>query len=161
MVKGLIHADIEPCPPQWNKKYLYNLYHDLPARYHSVEEYVRWMRTNSPHADPALLYDIACSTIDRDENGTFKTQYDREVLYHFDRYDLWPYLGDIVCPTLVIRGRESRVMSRKAAEEMSRAIQNGRFVEIEDAAHPVHTDNPDGFHEAVRDFLKEVTENTP
>jgi len=160
-VRGLIHADIEPCPPEWNKKYLYNLYHDLPAYYNSIEEYVEWMRTNSPHADWNLLYTIASLVINREEDGTFRTQYDREVLYHFDHYNLWPYLGDILCPTLVIRGQESRVMSRQAAEAMSRAISQCRVVEIPEAAHPVHTDNPAGFQRAVYDFLKEATEIIP
>jgi pimeloyl-ACP methyl ester carboxylesterase len=160
-VKGLIHADIEPCPPEWNKKYLYKLYHDLPTCYNSIEEYVEWMRTNSPHAEQGLLHNIASFSIDQEEDGTFKSQYDREVLYHFDRYDLWPCLGDIVCPTLVIRGRESRVMSRQAAEAMSHAIPECRFVEIPEAAHPVHTDNPAGFQRAVYEFLREATEIVP
>lgn len=160
-VKGLIHADIEPRPPEWNKKYLYNLYRDLPTCYNSIEEYVRWMGTNSPHADPDLLYKIASFAMNREEDGTFKSQFDREVLYHFDQYDLWPHLGDIVCPTLVVRGQESRVMSRQAAEAMSRAIPNGRFVEIREAAHPVLTDNPAGFQRAVLDFLIEVSEIIP
>jgi len=157
-VTGLIHADIEPCPPEWNKKYLDNLYHDLPTSYNSIEEYVQRMQINSPHAEQDLLHDIASFVIDQEEDGTFKSQHDREVLRHFDRYDLWPCLGDIVCPTLVIRGQESRVMSRQAAEAMSRAIPEGRFVEIPEAAHPVYTDNAAGFQQAVFDFLRETTE---
>ena len=31
IVSALVHVDIEPCPPGWNKKYLLNQYRDLPV----------------------------------------------------------------------------------------------------------------------------------
>jgi len=49
-VSGLIHVDIEPCPPDWNRKYLLNLYRDLPHAYSSLEEYVDEIAKNCPHA---------------------------------------------------------------------------------------------------------------
>lgn len=155
-VAGLIHADIEPCPPDWNKKYLTNMYHNTPFRYHSIEAYAQDMQKNSPYADPRLLLEIASAALDRHPDGSYTCRYDREVLFHFDRYDVRPRLSSIPCPTLVLRGSESRVMRRNVAEEMSRAVPDGRFVEIPNATHPVHTDNPREFYRAVSDFLKEI-----
>jgi esterase len=155
-VAGLIHADIEPCPPEWNKKYLTNMYHNAPATYPSVDAYALEMQKNSPHADPRLLRNIAAGAVERKPDGAYICRYDREVLSHFDRYDVRSCLGSIACPSLVVRGSESRVMRRQAAEEMSRAIPDGRFVEIPKAAHPVHTDNPGEFHQAVLYFLRDI-----
>jgi pimeloyl-ACP methyl ester carboxylesterase len=155
-VAGLIHADIEPCPPEWNKKYLTNMYHNAPSTYPSVDAYALDMQKNSPHADLRLLRRIAAEALDRRPDGAYACRYDREVLSHFDRYDVRPLLGSIGCPTLVVRGSESRVMRREVAEEMGRAIPGGRFVEIPKAAHPVHTENPEEFHRAVIDFLKGI-----
>ena len=156
MVAGLIHADIEPRPPEWNKQYLTNLYNNLPTCYSSVEEYVRQMQKDSPYADQALLFEFASTALNRRDDGTYACQYDREVLSGFDRYDILPYLGDITCSTLILRGVESRVMRRHIAEEMCSAIPDSRLVEIPDATHPVHTDNPHGFHQAVYSFLREI-----
>lgn len=153
-VAGLIHADIEPCPPDWNKKYLFNLYNNLPDSYDSLEAYVRQMKNDSPYADESLLRYCASLALYRDDEGRFRCQYDREVLYHFDRYDLRPYLGDITCPTLIIRGEESRVMKKPIAEEMSRAITGSTWAEISRATHPVHTDNLDEFQRVVVNFLR-------
>ncbi|HNT57303.1 MAG TPA: alpha/beta hydrolase [Syntrophales bacterium] len=156
-VSGLIHCDIEPRPPAWNRKYLLNLYETLPAHYESIDEYVSEARQNSPYADEETLYRIASTSLARGDDGRYRTRFDREVLSLFDAYDLRPCLGNIRCPSLVIRGEESRVMDKKVAVEMSTAIPQGRFREIPRAAHPVHTDNPVEFHRAVFEFLDDLT----
>jgi pimeloyl-ACP methyl ester carboxylesterase len=154
-VSGLIHADIEPCPPEWNKKYLLNLYEQLPAHYDSVDEYVGEIQRNSPYADREMLYNIASSALTRGKDGKYRSQFDRKVLLHFDHYDLRPYLKSIRCPSLIIRGKESRVMDNQIAEEMSRMIPQGKFTEVPRATHPLHTDNPIEFQRAIFDFLSE------
>lgn len=153
---ALIHADIEPCPPEWNKKYLTNLYERLPFDYASIDEYVEEMRKNSPYADDETLFRIAAFALAAGMGGRLRVRYDREVLAHFDRYDLRSCLGQIRCPALIVRGAESRVMSAAAAREMCGAIPRGEFTEIPMAAHPVHTDNPEGFARAVLAFLNEI-----
>jgi len=153
-VSGLVHVDIEARPPEWNKKYLSNLYEQLPQAYDTLDECVSQARKNSPYADEALLQSIARRSLTRGDDGKYRHQYDREVLFHFDRYDLRPCLKDIRCPALMIRGEESRVMSEPVAREMSREIPGGRFEAIPKAAHPVHTDNPRAFEKAVLDFLR-------
>lgn len=151
---ALIHADIEPCPPAWNKKYLLNLYETLPDAYASIGKYVQETRKNSPYAEEEMLRRIASFALEEGKDGKWRTRYDREVLFHFDCYDLRPYLRDIQCPTLVIRGQESRVMGYEAAREMSDIIPKGKLAEIPKAAHPVHTDNPGEFLRVVLGFLQ-------
>lgn len=154
---GLVHADIEPCPPGWNKKYLLNQYNELPFFYESIEEYMVELRKNCPFAQEKTLNEIALSALVRGKDGKFRTRYDREVLSHFDgSYDLRPCLKDIACPSLVIRGKESRVMSEAGARDMSEAIPRGRFAEVPNAAHPLHVDNPEGFQRAIFGFLQEI-----
>jgi pimeloyl-ACP methyl ester carboxylesterase len=89
----------------------------------------------------------------REQDGKYLVTYDREVLRHFDAYDLRSLLKDVVCPALVIRGEESAVMSRQAAEEMCGAMPGGKFAEVPKAAHPVPADNPHAFAELVLGFL--------
>lgn len=155
-VRGLIHADIEPRPPDWNRKYLLNLYRDLPFFYDTLDDVVREARKNSPYADPEMLSRIASATLARGEDGKFRHRFDREVLSHFDRYDLEPCLRNIRCPVLIVRGEESRVMGTEAARDMKNAIPGSRVAEIGKAAHPVHTDNPGEFYRTVSLYLEET-----
>jgi len=155
-VSALIHADIEPCPPEWNKKYLLNLYEELPAFYETIDQYICELQKNSPYAEQNMLYDIASHALVQGEDGKFRCRFDREALSHFDNYDLRPCLRDIRCPSLVIRGKESRVMSEQIAREMSDIIPESRFAEIPKATHPLHIDNPAEFQRTIFEFLGEL-----
>jgi len=152
-VAALSHVDIEPCPPDWNRKYLLGLYKNLPDSYASPEEYIRELAKNSPYARKELLQDLAANSLEQREGRWYRT-YDREILARFDRYDLLTHLSAIRCPALVIRGAESRVLGRQAAEQMAKAMPAAEMMEIPRATHPAHLDNPDGFREAVMLFLK-------
>ena len=59
------------------------------------------------------------------------------------------------CPALLIRGVESRVTTAEQVEEMAKRRPNTRLVSIE-GGHVVHIDNPVGFTEAVRAFLRDL-----
>lgn len=49
--------------------------------------------------------------------------------------DIWPFYDRIRCPTLVIRGAQSDLLSRETAEEMSRRGPHARVVEIPAVGH--------------------------
>jgi pimeloyl-ACP methyl ester carboxylesterase len=59
----------------------------------------------------------------------------------------------IECPTLIIRGRDSRQASRPDIQERLRAISHRFVVEISNAGHMVHHDNPEELAAAVTSFL--------
>lgn len=151
-VAALIHVDIEPFPPDWNRKYLLGLYRTLPDDYPSPEQYIEEIARNAPYANREHLRDLASRSLTR-KNDRWLRAYDREILARFDHYDLRDHLAEIRCPTLVIRGAESRVLGREAAERMVRALPAGELAEIPRATHPAHLDNPDGFRDAVTGFL--------
>ncbi|HYA15163.1 MAG TPA: alpha/beta hydrolase [Syntrophales bacterium] len=103
-----------------------------------------------------MLHEIASFALIQEDDGKYRRWYDREVLSHFDNYDLRPCLGNIKCPSLIIRGKESRVMGNEVAKEMTRMIPLGRFVELPMATHPLHTDNLIEFQRVIFDFLDEL-----
>lgn|SRR5574340_416462 len=66
--------------------------------------------------------------------------------------DLWPVYDAINCPTLVIRGEESDLLTRDTALEMTRRGPQARLVEVPDVGHaPMFLD--DFQIGIVRDFL--------
>jgi esterase len=160
-VAALVHVDIEPYPPAWNKRYLKGLYENLPESYDSPTQVVRELRETCPFADDELLFRLAVSQLEERKDGKFYRKCDRTVFGSFDAYDLRESLPSIACPVLVIRGSQSRVMRHAAAEDMCRSLPRGRLVEIPSAAHPVHADNPDAFGSAVLGFLEGLGLATP
>ena len=66
----------------------------------------------------------------------------------------WDALGKIPAPTLVVRGAASDVFAPDVADRMADEIlQNGHLAVVGQAGHSVMTDNPDGFREAVTEFV--------
>jgi len=65
----------------------------------------------------------------------------------------WEILRSIRCPTLLLRGSRSQVLDAPVAAEMVRVMAAARLIEVPDAGHYVHRDNPERFEKAVLEFL--------
>jgi pimeloyl-ACP methyl ester carboxylesterase len=66
----------------------------------------------------------------------------------------WDALARVPCPTLVVRGAASDILSPDVADRMvDDVLQKGRLAVVPRAGHSVMTDNPDGFRDAVADFV--------
>lgn len=66
------------------------------------------------------------------------------------RWELWER---IQCPTLIVRGGNSNVLSRDVAARMVERNPISRLVEVPDAGHRVPGDNPVAFESAIREFF--------
>ena len=67
---------------------------------------------------------------------------------------LWGALATIPCPTLVVRGAASDILSPEIADRMvDEVLANGQLAIVPLSAHSVMTDNPGGFAEAVCGFV--------
>jgi len=67
---------------------------------------------------------------------------------------LWDALAAIRCPTLVVRGAASDILSPEVADRMvEEVLPDGRLAVVPAAGHSVMTDNPDGFAKAVNAFV--------
>ena len=65
----------------------------------------------------------------------------------------WEDVEQVRCPTLVIRGAESDVLSPEMAKAMLERLPAARMVTIPGAGHSVAGDNPDDFFTALLPFL--------
>jgi pimeloyl-ACP methyl ester carboxylesterase len=59
----------------------------------------------------------------------------------------------IQCPVLIVDGKHSRHSQRPDKQQRLAVVRNKRFVEIDDAGHMIHLDNPQGLAEQVAGFL--------
>ena len=69
---------------------------------------------------------------------------------------LWEYAAEIRCPTLLVRGEQSRVLSLETAERLASLVSGARLATVEKAGHLVPGDNPAEFQRVLEEFLVEV-----
>jgi pimeloyl-ACP methyl ester carboxylesterase len=81
-------------------------------------------------------------------------EYTRIATAQRDR--LAPQIPRINCPTLIIRGALSDVLTDEVADKFARSLPKGRWVRVANAGHNVQGDNPAGMLEVLLPFLREI-----
>lgn len=72
---------------------------------------------------------------------------------HFED-EMWEALGKIACPTLVVRGAASDIVSAEVADRMADdVLEQGELAVVGQAGHSVMTDNPEDFAKQVGRFV--------
>jgi pimeloyl-ACP methyl ester carboxylesterase len=79
--------------------------------------------------------------------------YARQNRACMERPDSRPSLHAIRCPTLVISGREDRVLPPELSEEIARGIGPARHVPIEESGHYVPLERPHAVTALLREWL--------
>ena len=135
----------------------------------SVAEYARLLLELYPAAKPATMATLAKHWTRQREDGRFEPKLDpafrrwrapdaspdqlrEHMLAESER--LWKALGATPCPTLVVRGAASDVLSPETADRMvDDVLAQGQLAVIPRASHSVMLDNPDDFNEALCGFV--------
>ena len=134
----------------------------------SVAEYQRVLAHNFPAGRPDALARMARHELRQRADGRFERKLDPKFMAgrrpeseaealareRETAKRLWEALARISCPTLVVRGAASDVMSPEVADRMvDDVLAKGTLAVVPQAAHSVMTDNPDGFNRAVCAFV--------
>jgi pimeloyl-ACP methyl ester carboxylesterase len=77
--------------------------------------------------------------------------------FQAERVSLASQVSNIKCPTLIVRGALSDVLTDESAEKFARSLPNGRWVRIEKSGHNVQGDNPRALLDAMTTFFREVS----
>lgn len=107
----------------------------------------------TPNASEALRASIAEHSVRGEPDGRFGFKFDPR----------WfalpptppPALGGVRCPTLIVRGAQSPLLSAAGAAAFAAEIPSARIAVIEAAGHNVHVEQPQAFLAAVLPFLRE------
>ena len=105
----------------------------------------------SSHASEDLRSTIARHSIREEPDGRFGYKFDPGWFGLPSRPR--PDPARIACPTLVIRGAESGLLSIEAARALVQDLPDGRLEEIENAGHHVFLDQPERTCKRIRRFL--------
>jgi pimeloyl-ACP methyl ester carboxylesterase len=65
---------------------------------------------------------------------------------------MWQVLGELACPTLVVRGAQSDMFAPETVAKVKAANSRISLAEV-DGGHNVAGDNPQGFLAAIRPFI--------
>jgi pimeloyl-ACP methyl ester carboxylesterase len=158
-VERLVVVDIGPEIAPAGRARVGALMAGAPERFESVEDVVAHMRANSPRYTDAMLRHRARHAVRPLPDGGFTWKYDRALRDAIRQgrmrapADLWPQWRAITCPTLLVRGAESDVLSEDTAKRMIDALSAARLAVVPGAGHTVPGDQPAAFQSLLREFL--------
>lgn len=124
--------------------------------YQSREDAIERFRflPESSHASEALRLHVARESVREEPSGRFGYKFD-PVWFSLPSRPR-PDLDDLRCPTLLLRGGESALLSRDAAADFISKVADGRLVEIPEAGHHILIDQPEALLAQIQAFLSEV-----
>jgi len=122
----------------------------------ALEQYLRVVAASFGPLTDAQWRHLAVHSSRRYDDGSLGLAYDPAIGAAFARpledISLWPVWDAISCPTLLLRGRDSDLLLRETAEEMTRRGPRARLVEFADVGHAPMLMSEDQIS-VVRDFL--------
>jgi pimeloyl-ACP methyl ester carboxylesterase len=132
-------------------------------QFQTVEEAEAYMRLISapfgPHTDAQWRF-LTESWLRRNDDGSWRAHYDPRMAQAFRAtlpekdLELWPLYDAMRCPTLVLRGEHSDLLSRQTTAQMASRGPKAKVVEIRGVGHAPTLMHPDQIA-LVRDFLLE------
>jgi pimeloyl-ACP methyl ester carboxylesterase len=109
---------------------------------------------DAEHVSEALRRSIASYSVEQEADGRWGYKFDSRWFGLPSRPR--PNAADVECPTLIIRGAESDILSEEGARELCSELPRGQLDVVEDAGHHVQIDRPEAVVALLESFLREV-----
>ena len=159
MLEKLVIVDIGPdIQPEGSARITRELV-EVPQEFDSFDAQFEYMNQQNRFASEPVLRRRLKYASKELPDGKIGWRYDPEIRAQrrdgtgAPPPDLWTPLASITCPTLIVRGTETDTLSLDVAERMVEALPDGKLAHVDNAAHMVFEDNPEGFNAALADFL--------
>jgi pimeloyl-ACP methyl ester carboxylesterase len=127
-----------------------------PDTWESIEQAARHLYRANPRPGIHYYRWVVSTSLRQRPDGALQWKWHPSVKERRSTGDVdwWAVVRAIAPPTLVLRGEHSPVLDRDVAERMVRELPRGRLIEIPDAVHTLHEDNPEAVLAALRSFLE-------
>jgi pimeloyl-ACP methyl ester carboxylesterase len=131
-----------------------------------LDEWIAAALRFNPRRDPDLLRRSLLHNLRALPDGKLTWKSDRRRPFDLDAMDarlaaLRARVGELRCPTLVVRGAESDVFADADAERFVAALPDARWVRVAGAGHTVQGDQPAALVREIRAFLRERLPTAP
>ena len=126
------------------------------SSYASRDEFIARFRLRpaGTTAHPAVLRHLAEVSSRQSEDGRWRPKFDRNVYAKRVPINGIPYWEKIEVPALVVRGGRSARISDATFAEIKQRCPQAELATVANSDHHVTLDNPQGFIDAVRDWLR-------
>lgn len=158
-VERLVVVDIGPVIAPAGRARVGSMMAAAPERFETLEQVVAHQRANNPLYAERMLRHRAEHAVRPLPDGGFTWKYDRALREAIREgrmrapADLWPQWRAIRCPTLLVRGAASDVLSDETAKRMLEELPTARLTVVPDAGHTVPGDQPAVFQALLQEFL--------
>ena len=157
-VRALIVVDVSP---EIQVKGVENIrsFIQAPDELDSFEAFVERAHQFNPRRSLENIRSRLTHNLKQLPNGKWTWKYDKALRSGERSFqasalqNLWDDVHAIRCPTLIIKGGESDILSEEGAAKMQAAVPGSRLAVVPGAGHSVMGDNPQSFVAAVRPFL--------
>lgn len=151
--RALIVVDIDPDAYNANSQGMFARYNVESDEWDSLDAVVERLRSRQPRSDGATLRRQALHMTRELPDGRRAWKRDRRLLAAYERPDLWDEWRRVSVPALILRGRQSGLLTHEVAVRMREANRNARLAELEGGGHWFYQESPWAFEAAARWFL--------
>ncbi len=162
-VRSLVIVDIDP--DAYNPQTVRDTRASVgePESWQTQDEFLAYFRTRRVHTPEDALRKQMPAISKRTADGGYAWKADIRIVTEYERPDLWESWGRISCPVLLVRGRQSALLTHETAVKMRDALpaSRTRLAELEGGGHWFYQDFPEAFEITVRWFLDELGTDRP
>jgi len=151
-VRGLVVVDVVPSVAPAGRDAIGR---QLAVRdFATFDEAVAHARAFNPRRTVANIRERLHHAMRKGPDGRWTYKFDPSIAGGTRQIEeLWWAVGRLRCPTLLVRGAESPVLTAEGAERFVRSVPGSSVGVVPGAGHSVMGDNPAGFLAVVRPFL--------
>ena len=152
-IDRLVIADIDPLGFNPESTRMRSGFEAESDEWDSLDAVIERLRLRAPRAPREILLNHALCMTRELPGGRRIWKRDKAILPAYERPELWASYRSINCPTLIIRGEDSAILTPEVAQEMRAALPGTKLVEIKGAGHWCYDDSLTDFEKAVRKFI--------
>ena len=165
-IRALVLVDIVPRLEKAGVDRISSFMRAAPDGFASLEEVAEAVHAYNPRRKRPATIEGLKKNVRQHENGRWYWHWDPGFMRPVEEMDepnralgydrMMSAARRIDVPTLLIRGRQSDIVSMAGVEELLAAVPSARFVDITGAGHMVAGDDNDVFGAAVVDFINHL-----
>ena len=160
LVRALVVVDIDPDAVNADSRGMFARYHAESDEWESLDAVVERLRSRQPRSSEDMLLHQARHMTRELPGGRRAWKRDRRLLAAYERPDLWEEWRRVRAPTLIVRGRQSELLTHEVAVRMREALvrtnRHVRLAEPEGGGHWFYQEAPGAFEAAAGWFLAGV-----
>ena len=110
--------------------------------------------------NPKTIIPFLIANLEEKPDGQFDWKFSKfgivESVREGRSEDVWPLIDSIAVPTLYMRGENSKDFSKSIFDQVLKRNSLIKGIEISDAGHWIHSDQPEAFTAALETFLDSI-----